>query len=342
LHRNYFEEYHSLMKRLLTVGVSFAALAALVAAGTVAPAPAATSGLAFDSVTKFKMGGDSGSAEPGTFEADFEQAAQARKKPPSHGGGMFGGINAAMEAASGAASMLQNGSAQRHYIAGSLERTDDIAAQTATITDCSARTLTTLDLANKTYRIESLDKPLATPGPREPSKPQPEPTDDGTKVSMVVTTTSLGPRKIGPDPTNGYDLDVKITTTKPTGASQTSEMSMISYYSNYANPHTVCSRYGGGSAERGPGAGAMAAYGSVMRGLMSGGKDARFKVSSSGPALPAGKLSLFDVFGPKAQSSGNSGGAPGGFGMLMERGHVHGITDADPAFSVPADFKKLP
>jgi hypothetical protein len=340
LHRHYFEEYHSLMKRLLTVGVSFAALAALIAAGTLAPAPAATSGLAFDSVTKFKMGGDSGSAEPGTFEADFEQAAQARNKPASHGGGMFGGMKAAMEAASGAASMMQNGSAQRHYIAGSLERTDEIAAQTATITDCNARTLTTLDLAAKTYRIESLDKPVAT-GPREPSKPQPAPTDDGTKVSMVVTTTSLGPKKIGPDPTNGYDLDVKVTTTKPTGESSTSDMSMISYYSNYASPHTVCSRYGAGSADRGPGAGAMAAYGSVMRGLMSGGKDARFKVSSSGPALPSGKLSLFDVFGPKGQSSG-SGGPQGGFGMLMERGHVHGITDADPAFSVPADFKKLP
>jgi hypothetical protein len=324
------------MKRLLAVGVFLSSIAALVAAGPVAPAQAATGGLAYDSVTRFKVGGEGGSPQPGTFDADFEQASQPRKS--SGGGGMFGKMKAAMEAASG---MFQSGIAQRHYIAGSRERTDDLAAQKATITDCSARTITTLDLAKKTYSIESMDKPVPTPGPKEPSKPGPAPTDDGTKVSMVVTTTALGPKKIGPDPTNGYNLDVKMTTTKPTGESQTSDISMTSYYSNYANPHTTCSRFGAGQAASGPGAGAMASYGAVMRGLIGGGKDARFKVSASGPAIPAGKLSLFDVFAPKGQG-GEGAGPSGGFGMIMERGNVHAVTDADPAFGIPADFTKEP
>lgn len=325
------------MKRLLAVGVFLSSLAALLAAGLVAPSQAATNGLAYDSVTRFKIGSEGVNPQPGTFDADFEQASQPRKS--SGGGGMFGKMKAAMEAASG---MFQTGIAQRHYIAGSRERTDDLAAQKATITDCSARTITTLDLAKKTYSVESMDKPLPTPGPEKAEKPGPAPTDDGTKFSMVVTTTALGPKKIGPDPTNGYNLDVKMTTTKPTGESQTSDMSMTSYYSNYANPHTTCTnRAGAGPAASGPGAGAMATYGAVMRGLVGGGKDARFKVSASGPPIPAGKLSLFDVFAPKAQG-GEGAGPSGGFGMVMERGNVRAVTDADPAFGIPAGFTKEP
>ncbi len=142
------------MKRLLTAGFSVAAIAALVAAGPLAPARAATSGLAFDSVTRFKMGGDARKHRPGTFDADFEQASQHRK-PAGGGGGMFGQMKAAMEAATSATAMFQNGIAERHYIAGARERTDDVAGQKATITDCSARTITTLDLAKKTYRVVS-------------------------------------------------------------------------------------------------------------------------------------------------------------------------------------------
>ncbi len=330
------------MKRLLAVGVCCCAVAALVAAGPVGPAPAATSGLAFDSVTRFSMGGDAGAAEPGTFEADFEQASKPRPEGKQYHGPFAGMMNSALQTASNAQAMMQNGTAEHHYYAGALERTDDIAGRTATITDCNARTITTLDLAKKTYRVVSMDQPEKyTPTSSGPSQPRPTPTDDGTRYSMVVTTTALGARKIGPDPTNGYNLDVKMTATKRTGESQTNDMSMTSYYSNYPNQNLVCSRYGGAAAP-GPGPGALASsYGAISRAIAGGGKDSRFKVSSSGPPIPSGKLSLFDVFAPKMQGSGEGAGPKGGFGMVTERGHVRGITDADPVFSVPPDFTKV-
>jgi hypothetical protein len=327
------------MKRLLTVGVSSAALAAILAGGTLAPASAAASGLAYDSVTRFKMGGDPAGVQPGSFATDFEQASQVRAKEPSGGGGMFGMAKQAMEAAQGAAAIFQNGVAQRHYIAGARERTDDIAQQKATITDCAARTITTLDLAKKTYRVVSMDQPVQT-GTPSPSKPQPVPTDDGSKVAIVLTTTSLGPKTISGDPTNGYNLDMKMTTTKPNGESKTTDISMTSYYSNYAEPHLTCPR-AESAADRGPAAGAMASYSTAMRALAGNSKDGRFKVSASGPALPAGRLSLFDVFAPKPEAGANEG-PKGGFGMVLERGHVRTIADGDPVFSVPSDFTKEP
>jgi hypothetical protein len=323
------------MKRLLRAGVCCSALAAIVAAGLVAPAPAATSGLVFDSVSRFG-GNGADTAEPGTFEADFEQASKPREA--KHLTGPFAGMmNAAMDKAGGPMALLQNGIAERHYYAGSFERTDDIAGRTATITDCAARTITTLNLAKKTYRVVSLDQPATYESPGGPAQPRATPTDDGTRVSAVVKTTSLGAKTIGPDPTNGYNLDVKITTTKRTGESQTNEMTTTSYYSNYPNQVLVCSS-SGSTAAPGP-AGNVASLASTMsRVLTASGKDSRFKVSSSGPAIPSGRLSLFDRIVP--QVSGGGGGANGGFGMLTERGHVRGITDADPAFRVPPDFTK--
>ncbi len=323
------------MKRLLTAGVCCSAIAAIVAAGLVAPAPAATSGLAFDSVSR--LGGNGAdTAEPGTFEADFEQASKPREA--SHIKGPFAGMmNAAMDRAGAPMAMMQSGIAERHYYAGALERTDDIAGRTATITDCAARTITTLNLAKKTYRVVSMDQPTTyAPSSSGPAQPRATPTDDGTRVSMVVKTTSLGPKKIGPDPTNGYNLDLKMTSTKRNGESETNEMSMTSYYSNYPSQGLVCS-HSGGAAAPGPAGNFASIAGTVSRALTAGGQDSRFKVSSSGPPIPSGKLSLFDRMVPKAQGGA---GASGGFGMLTERGHVRGITDADPAFSVPPDFTK--
>jgi hypothetical protein len=237
--------------------------------------------------------------------------------------------------------IMQSGTAERHYDAGALERTDDVAGRTATITDCGARTITTLDLAKKTYRVVSMDQPEKYTPSSGTSEPHAAPTDDGTKVSMVVTTTALGARRIGPDPTNGYNLDVKMTATKPSGESQTNEMSMTSYYSNYPNQNLVCSHHYAAGAAPGMGPASLASsYGNISRALSAGGKDSRFKVSSSGPPIPSGKLSLFDLMAPK-MPSGEGAGPKGGFGMVTERGHVHVITDADPAFSVPPDFTKV-
>ena len=61
--------------------------------------------------------------------------------------------------AQSAQQMMQTGLAEKHYVAGSKERTDEVVMQTATITDCVARTITTLNFRDKTYRVVSMDQP---------------------------------------------------------------------------------------------------------------------------------------------------------------------------------------
>jgi len=135
------------MKQLLGL-IAFASMLATVAV----PAAAATPGIAYDSVTKFAIGGDAASAQPGTFDADFQTASQPVQQQPARTGGMFGGLNAALAQAAAVGNTMKNGLAERHFIAGERQRVDNVAAQTATILDCQARTLTTLDLKAKTYK----------------------------------------------------------------------------------------------------------------------------------------------------------------------------------------------
>src|ERR1700719_3632908 len=99
---------------------------------TLAPAAAASPGIAYDSVMKLATGSDAASAQPGTFEADFQTASQAVQQQPSRGG-LLGGLNATIASGMAMANMMKNGMAERHYIAGARERTDNVAAQTATI-----------------------------------------------------------------------------------------------------------------------------------------------------------------------------------------------------------------
>ena len=101
---------------------------------------AAPNGLAWDSVTKVVTNADPSTLQPGSFDTDYAAAAAA---PPS-GGGMAG--------------QVKQGIAEQHYAAGSKDRTDNVAQQTATIVDCVARTITTLDLRRKTYNVVSMDQ----------------------------------------------------------------------------------------------------------------------------------------------------------------------------------------
>ncbi len=306
------------------------AVAALVAGAQIAPAGAVPTGLAYDSVSKFSPGGDPSSFQPGSFQSDFQAASQPA--PAQSQGGMFGHLAGAMGNMGAMMHMMQSGTAERHYVAGSKERTDELATQTATIVDCAARTLTTLDLAKKTYTVVSLD---ATPGPvtHVQHGPNPAATDDGSKVALTLTSKNLGPKTIESLPTNGYNSNVQMTVTKPSGETHTMDMNMIAYYSAYAQPAPICPRptftgFGGGPPM-------LAGFGFLQRALQSHG-DSRFSVNASGPALPSGKLSLFDVVTMQGQGQGH-----GGIVVVSERGNVHEVSDNDPAFSVPAGFTRL-
>lgn len=300
-----------------------------------AAAPAATAGIAYDSVQKFAMGGDAGTqAEPGGFASDFATASTPIVKTGKRG---FLGLNAMAEAGSAAMSAFKNGSAERHYVAGAKYRVDTIASGEARIVDCTARTLTTLDLNKKTYKIVSLDTPesgdTSSPRTRGRGAPGPTPTDDGTKVAIAMTTRVLGPKAIDGVATTGYDAHMKMTTTRPTGESQSFDTTMTSYLSSYAEPSESCPEVASRLTARGDGANApgMAQMALMMMALRTPKGDARFSVSNSGPAMPSEKLALWQH---TMMGQGN------GLAILVERGNVRSIRENDAVFSIPADFTK--
>jgi hypothetical protein len=312
-----------------------AAAFALLAGGMPSTAPAAGDGIAFDSVTKFVPGNDA-PPPPGNFATDFQTAAnpppqEDAPKMPFGLGKSFGQMQAAM-------SMFKTGTAEHHYVAGKKFRVDHIALNTAEITDCGARTLTTLDLKNKTYTVVSLDQPESPhAGSGGPGKPGPAATDDGSKVAITLTTRALGDKTLDGTPASGYDSNFKTTVTKADGDTQTFNMETTSYYAGMAQPAEYCAgtfaHIGPSGMGPGGGAAAMAQYQTAMRALRDAKGNPRFTVTASGPALPAGKLALYELITMKGERGGS-------FNMLMERGNVRSIADTDPAFSIPAGFTK--
>jgi hypothetical protein len=315
--------------------LALVAFAAFVVGAQVAPASAASSGLAYDSVTKFAPGGDTSSFAPGAFQSDFQAASQVQA--PSEGHGMFSGIGKAVAGAESAMRMLKTGTAERHYVAGAKERTDSLAAQSATILDCSARTLTTLDLAKKTYRVVSLDATSQPGAPGARGNPGPTPTDDGSKVAVALTNRSLGPKNVDGTPTNGYDSNVQMTVTKPGGEPHSFDMDMVAYYSGYAQPAPTCPRSPYATPGAAQSAAMLASYGLLQRALRTPGGDPRFSVTTNGPSAPRGKLSLFDLVTMKQQAQDRAG-----FTIVSERGNVRSVSETDPVFSVPPGYALLP
>ena len=308
------------------------ALAALLT--TLLPAQAATTGIAYDSVTKFGSA-DAASLQPGNFDADFQTASQPPQEPKR--GGLLGGLNAAISQGMAAGAMFRTGLAERHYVAGSKQRVDNVASQTATILDCQARTIATLDLKNKTYTLVSLDAPQpATGGSRSgPSAPQAIATDDGSKVAITTSNRALGTRQIGPDSTDGYQSDMMMTVTRADGQSSTSQMSKTEYLTKMGDISLTCASLV--SNAPGPSAAAMSQYATLNRAMNT--KNPRFTVSGSGPPIPGGRFSVYTLL---TMSGGAGGSGPSGakFAMLLERGHERSIMSDDPVFSIPSDFTK--
>ena len=105
---------------------------------------------------------------------------------------------------------MQSGLAERHYVAGTKERTDHVAQQTATIVDCAARTITTLDVANKTYRVTSMESPSS---PSSGGGSDSSSGSDNTRVAITITNTALGSKTLGGLPASGFRSDMAITET---------------------------------------------------------------------------------------------------------------------------------
>jgi hypothetical protein len=310
-----------MVRHRVTATALFAALLVLPFAVSAEPA-----GLAYDSVTKISMKGDASSQQPGDFNADFATAAAVQMPDQGGGGGFFAKLNQAMTMGKSMQQMMQSGFAERRYVAGTKERTDNLSTQTATIVDCAARTITRLDLRRKTYKTESMDRAESSGG--EGGAPGSPVHDDGTRIAITVANSALGSRQIGGQDTSGYRSDMTITETKPSGESQTQKGNIVAYYSSYANPAMTCSHAGptvpGGMAM-------MGNFAQLMRALSGSGLDKRVTIKQSGPPLPLGKVSMFSAVT-------FTGGQGAGMTFVTERGNVRAISDGDPVFSIPSDF----
>lgn len=272
---------------------------------------------------------DASSLQPGDFNSDYA-AASASQMPDQGGGGFFNQMKHAMAQAKSAQQMMQTGIAQRHYVAGSKDRVDDLWTQTATISDCAARTTTTLDLRHKTYRVVSWDQPSGANSGGGGSTVE-RPSDDNTHVAISVTNTALGSRVLSGQPTNGFRSDVAVTETKSSGESNTQNGNLLAYYSNYPNPTANCIA-ADVIAQSGPGQGAamMGGYSRIMRALAAAGGTARFSIKQSGPPIPLGKLAMWDAMTFSAQGHDIS--------ITTENGNVRAIGANDAAFTIPSDF----
>jgi hypothetical protein len=320
------------MKRLLVL------LALTAMLGAIAPAGAAPAvGMSYDELMKFAMG-DPSTLQPGNFDADFQTAAQP-PPPTKGGGGMFGGLNAMVAQAQGSMAMFKTGLATSHYIAGAKERVDYPAMQQATITDCDARTIAKLDLKNKTYTLVSMDQPAPTGGTGGRGRPSGGPSstdDDGSKIAIALTNQALGPRDITGVTTDGYQSNVAMTITRPSGESSTSNMALTEYLAKMSQISLSCPAAGMLGAT-GPAAMGMGQYSSMMRAMSLGGKDPRFTVTSSGPALPSNRFAMFAV---TTMTAPGRGGQSGSFGMATQHGHVASVRSDDTIFQIPPDFTK--
>jgi hypothetical protein len=325
--------------------IAMAGISLLLVAGSLPDPGLAAGGLVYGSITKFAAGGSDGPPPaPGTYRDDYQAAATPAD--PGSSTKMPFGFGKMLAKAQGAMAIFKSGVAEKHYIGTRKERVDSVSAQTADITDCSARTITHLDLAKRRYSVTSLDHPVTTstaPAAHRDA-PGPSPSDDGTKVAMTMSTRALGPMTIEGIATNGYDTTITMTATKADGETSTTDMKMTAYYAPFDEPHFACGDVGSMSAGS-PGGASMANY-EMMMGALRNAKSAssRFSVTSSGPPLPANRLAMWqDVTMSGAAGShdrGSHGGA--GFGVIVERGDVHApLSDSDPAFGIPAGFTKI-
>jgi hypothetical protein len=301
-----------------------AALLALAAAPL--GASATPDGLAWDSVTKFVMNADPSSLQPGSFDTDYATAA-AVQPDENVGAGMPSQVRQAMAQAQRAQQMMQNGIAERHYVAGLKERTDDVAAQTARIVDCAARTVTTLDLRRKTFRVISMNTP-SVPASGGGAGRGPSGSDNG-RIAVSITNTALGAREVAGQSTDGFRSDATVAETDASGESRTQNVDLIGYYTSYSTPTPACSSESGDAMGQ-VRAAMMAGYSALTRALSSTSVDSRVSIKQSGPPLPLGKLAMY-----YAATFGTEGHA---VTLVTERANLRPISASDQVFSVPPGF----
>lgn len=316
------------------------ALAALVSAALLTRSARADSGgLQYNELTRLNISGQNvaaGSYQNGSFDADF-QAASAKVQ---QGHGMFGFIKTFQSSMNA----LKNGSASTYYWLNNMEREDDLTDQTATITMPDKNQIIHLDLAKKTYYIETPNTgninqvPPQYQRPGQPPQTMP-PSQPGTaKVTISVTTSSLGSQMLGGENADGYKVDFKIVSSNATGSCKngTFESEMVEFVTRYPEqklrwpitfkiPHF-----------------AMPQTNPEMTGQAPGCKPSIGARINHGPTAPPGRIAAWTMFNFNMSNQAQQGSMQGGIGGVTERGDFKALGSGDKSlFQVPAGFTQV-
>lgn len=311
---------------VLAAAVMFAgAHGAGSSAAAAMPTPAA---LQYDEVARAIVPPASPPA-PDSFQTAYQSLASATPKPQPHG--LFGFAQRAINAVQG----ITQGHLTRYTYYRGWVRTDDPAAQTATIEKCAGGTIH-LDLAKKTYTV---DRP-ATPCPHgetgdESSQPEPQESAAPGTVDLTITSnaTALGPLTIDGIGTTGSRRQLELNMSNATGSCHNGDAKMQSteYVSKISLPRRYCPL----PKMKIPTTFSMATG-------SRGGCTPRVhgRMEGSGLAFDSelgNRLALYVL----SQFGGSSGSdAPAGLMMAIQRGNVHWLSGptAEALFAVPPGF----
>ena len=314
---------------------------AVAAMPTPTPTPVA---IAYDEINRVAFGQIT-PPPVGAFHEDYErivasiQSGDSATPPPRPHGlggmvakamGMPGGPGAMMNPMS----MMQNGTLQRYtfYWVKGWIRVDDPVMHMATIYKCREHQTIHLDLAHKTYTIETND---ATPPPASfmphgngGGSPQMQrQMEPGTADMNVATTaTALGAKTVEAIATQGYDSTNSLDMSNATGSCRNGSFSThtVEYVSNINEQGNYCPA----SAAPGGGGGRAEAYGVV------GGCRPTIKATHKGSVSPpAGKIAMY-------RSASFDAGEGRGATTVLERGNVTWYYNPDipKLFDIPSDF----
>jgi hypothetical protein len=322
-------------RSLGAVGCGVAA-AAFLALHPAQNAGAASSGLAYDEVTRFATSAVApGTYASGSFDADFQAAAGSSFQ---QGHGIFGFVKTIRSAVQ----VMRSGTAASYAYLDNMEREDDPANKTATIAMPDKNQVIHLNLANKTYWIATPQagtppmpaEQAPAPGPQQAQKP-PQP---GTaKMVISVTNTSLGTMSLAGEQADGYQTTFKLEVTQATGSCRNGSFSstLTEFISRYPEPrltypgHPVAMPHGAAEAFTHP----------EQAALSPGCRPTITARTNHGPTPPTGRLVLWEAI---SLASGAPQGQGGQAGFVIERGHVRELGDKDRGlFEIPAGFTQV-
>ena len=323
------------------------ALAGIVLAAK--PAHAAGGGLAYDEVTKMVITSqdngppEAGSYANGSFGADFQAAVNAGGPTKEHHG-MFAAVQNAISMGEQAMNQIKVGMPSTHYYLNGWERTDDPGKQTATIYRGDLRQTIHLDLAKKTYYIETPDEKTVeegTPPPMTGPRGTPPPSQPGTaKMTISATSAALGPKTLDGQPTNGYKQTFKLTVTNATGSCSNGSFgtSITEFISQYPEPSV--------STPSGKVVTKKSVFDPQRMSVKPGCKPTVTANTKMGPLPPSGMLALWMYMNMNgsmySQQQPQNVPAGSGFGFLTERGNVRTLGPSDASlFQVPAGFTQV-